>query len=244
MTWLRELVHDAMPAEVPAARRRPTSHGGIERELAVIEEKDFPGYFLIVHDIVQYARSRAASSARAAARPRTRRSATCSASPRSTRSSTTCRSSGSCRACATRSPTSTSTSTPTAARRSSSTSTRKYGRRNAAQVANVITYRPKNAVRDMAKALGHSHRPAGRLVEAGRAVGRRSPTSDDHDIPAAVVELAEQVLEVPAAPRHPLRRHGAHRPPGRRGRADRARPDGRTAPCCSGTRTTAPGWGW
>ena len=32
----------------------------------------------------------------------------------------------------------------------------KYGRRNAAQVANVIQYRPKNAVRDMAKALGHS----------------------------------------------------------------------------------------
>ena len=32
----------------------------------------------------------------------------------------------------------------------------KYGRQNAAQVANVIQYRPKNAVRDMAKALGHS----------------------------------------------------------------------------------------
>ena len=31
----------------------------------------------------------------------------------------------------------------------------KYGRRNAAQVANVITYRPKFAVRDMAKALGY-----------------------------------------------------------------------------------------
>ena len=32
----------------------------------------------------------------------------------------------------------------------------KYGRRNAAQVANVIQYRPKNAMRDMAKALGYS----------------------------------------------------------------------------------------
>ena len=31
-----------------------------------------------------------------------------------------------------------------------------YGRERAAQVANVIQYRPKNAVRDMAKALGHS----------------------------------------------------------------------------------------
>ena len=33
---------------------------------------------------------------------------------------------------------------------------RRYGRRNAAQVANVISYRPKSAVRDMAKALGYS----------------------------------------------------------------------------------------
>ena len=32
----------------------------------------------------------------------------------------------------------------------------RYGRHNAAQVANVISYRPKMAVRDAAKALGHS----------------------------------------------------------------------------------------
>ena len=32
----------------------------------------------------------------------------------------------------------------------------RYGRENAAQVANVITYRPKSAVRDMGKALGHA----------------------------------------------------------------------------------------
>lgn len=31
-----------------------------------------------------------------------------------------------------------------------------HGRRRAAQVANVITYRPKSAIRDMARALGHS----------------------------------------------------------------------------------------
>src|SRR5205807_1151697 len=32
----------------------------------------------------------------------------------------------------------------------------KHGRRNAAQVANVITYRARSAVRDMGKALGHA----------------------------------------------------------------------------------------
>src|SRR4029079_1881541 len=32
---------------------------------------------------------------------------------------------------------------------------RTYGRRHTAQVANVISYRPKSAVRDMAKAFGY-----------------------------------------------------------------------------------------
>src|SRR5439155_15671966 len=32
----------------------------------------------------------------------------------------------------------------------------KYGRHHTAQVANVISYRPRSAVRDMAKAFGHS----------------------------------------------------------------------------------------
>ena len=48
-----------------------------------------------------------------------------------------------------------------------------YGRDYAAQVANVITYRPRMAVRDMAKALGLFAGPAGRLVQAARRLGRR-----------------------------------------------------------------------
>src|SRR6185312_3815425 len=32
----------------------------------------------------------------------------------------------------------------------------KHGRQHAAQVANVITYRPRSAVRDIARALGYS----------------------------------------------------------------------------------------
>ena len=49
----------------------------------------------------------------------------------------------------------------------------RYGRHHTAQVANVITYRPRSAVRDMAKALGYAAGPAGRLVEAGRRLGQR-----------------------------------------------------------------------
>lgn len=118
MSWLRELTWTG------ARRLYPGSADGvdsqkrerIERELAVIEDKNFPGYFLIVRDMVQYARGRG-SSARGGAPPRTPRSATCSRSPRWTRSATVCRSSGSCRRCVTRNPTSTSTSTRTAAKR-------------------------------------------------------------------------------------------------------------------------------
>jgi error-prone DNA polymerase len=73
---------------------------------------------------------------------------------------------------------------------------RKYGRRNAAQVANVITYRPKLAVRDMAKALGFSTGQQdawSKQVDAWGAVR----SSVDHDIPEPVVKLAEDLLKFP-----------------------------------------------
>ncbi len=44
----------------------------------------------------------------------------------------------------------------------------KYGRDYAAQVANVITYRPRSAIRDVAKALGYSAGSAGRVEQADR----------------------------------------------------------------------------
>ena len=56
MSWLRRLVRQAVPRKYPdlddAGRTR------IEHEFDVIEAKDFPGYFLIVHDIVAEARRR------------------------------------------------------------------------------------------------------------------------------------------------------------------------------------------
>lgn len=56
---------------------------------------------------------------------------------------------------------------------------REYGRERAAQVANVIQYRPKNAVRDMARALGHS--PANRTHGPARSTAGAwvwSPSKD------------------------------------------------------------------
>jgi error-prone DNA polymerase len=72
----------------------------------------------------------------------------------------------------------------------------RYGRLNAAQVANVITYRPKVAVRDMAKALGYS---TGQQDAWSKQVERwgSAVSSPDHDIPDQVADLAGRVLGFP-----------------------------------------------
>ncbi|GEK81616.1 error-prone DNA polymerase [Agrococcus baldri] len=71
----------------------------------------------------------------------------------------------------------------------------RYGRRNAAQVANVITYRPKSAVRDAAKALGYA---VGQQNAWSKSIESYSRI-DDGGIPDAVAELAGEFLH---APRH------------------------------------------
>jgi error-prone DNA polymerase len=73
---------------------------------------------------------------------------------------------------------------------------RKYGRQCAAQVANVITYRPKNAVRDIAKAFGYSQ---GQQDAWSKQIDHWGPLPDegDHDIPAPVIEYANQLLNFP-----------------------------------------------
>ncbi|HEY0639114.1 MAG TPA: error-prone DNA polymerase [Pseudonocardiaceae bacterium] len=73
-----------------------------------------------------------------------------------------------------------------------------YGREYAAQVANVITYRGRSAVRDVARALGHS---AGAQDAWSRQIDRWGPLdrADVDDIPDQVVKLAE---EIDGFPRH------------------------------------------
>ena len=157
MSWLRELVwqgsverYGADQDTLDAPRRER-----IERELDVIEQLDFPGYFLIVHDIVREARSRGILC-------QGRGSAANSAI---------------CYLLKVTSVDSIFYGLPFERFLSSLREEEpdidvdfdserreemiqyvyeKYGRRNAAQVANVITYRPKAAIRDAAKALGYS----------------------------------------------------------------------------------------
>ncbi len=81
----------------------------------------------------------------------------------------------------------------------------RYGRDRAAQVANVITYRARSAVRDMGRALGHA---TGQLDAWSKQVDRWGVLRDTagatepdgrpaHDIPSPVLALAAQVEDFP-----------------------------------------------
>ncbi len=154
-SWLRELTWLGASTRYGSYDERPGAYHQLEHELVVIEEKNFPGYFLIVHDIVAFCR-------RAEIFCQGRGSAANSA---------VCYALG-------------ITSVDAVAmdllferflapdrdgypdidldiesdRREEAIQYvyQKYGRDCAAQVANVITYRARSAVRDMAKALGYS----------------------------------------------------------------------------------------
>ncbi|WP_054815717.1 error-prone DNA polymerase [Nocardia arizonensis] len=73
---------------------------------------------------------------------------------------------------------------------------RKYGREYAAQVANVITYRGKSAVRDAARALGFS---PGQQDAWSKQVSRWSGVGSETgtDIPERVLELASDLEGLP-----------------------------------------------
>ncbi|MFI5606128.1 error-prone DNA polymerase [Amycolatopsis sp. NPDC051903] len=75
----------------------------------------------------------------------------------------------------------------------------KHGRLNTAQVANVITYRARSAIRDAARALGYS---PGQQDAWSKQIDRwgalRSTEKDhDHDIPDDVVQLAFALEDFP-----------------------------------------------
>ena len=193
MSWLRHLVWDAVPAKYPNAS--PAIKERIERELAVIELKDFPGYFLIVRDIVWFARGEGILC-------QGRGSAANSAV---------------CYLLGITAVDSIRYGLPFERFLSSMRDEEpdidvdfdsdrreeviqyvfaKYGRRNAAQVANVITYRPKFAVRDMAKALGYGPGQQdawSKQIDSWGSVA----VNEGSDIPLKVIELATEVLKFP-----------------------------------------------
>ncbi|HEU0042859.1 MAG TPA: error-prone DNA polymerase, partial [Jiangellaceae bacterium] len=69
-----------------------------------------------------------------------------------------------------------------------------YGRERAAQVANVNTFRPRMALRDVARSLGYS---PGQVDGWSRHIGHHEPIPDDIGIPDQVVELVYRMLRLP-----------------------------------------------
>ncbi|MGX5695062.1 error-prone DNA polymerase [Agromyces soli] len=193
MSWLRELVWRGAAERYPGLPDHVRER--LEHELNVIEQKDFPGYFLIVHDIVREARERGILCQ---GRGSAASSAVCysllitAVDPVKYRLPFE------------RFLSSMRDEEPDidvdfdSGRREDIIQYvyRQYGRENAAQVANVISYRPKNAVRDVARAFGYS---PGQQDAWSRQVERWGAVieSGDHDLPDHVVEYAEKLLTFP-----------------------------------------------
>jgi error-prone DNA polymerase len=194
-TWLRELTRRG--ADELYRHNRAEAEERLQRELAVIESKGFEGYFLIVHDMVEYARDReilcqgrgsAANSVVCYVLKITAVDPIKFGLPFERFLSTT------------RDEEPDIDVDFDSDRREEVIQEvyRRYGRRNAAQVANVISYRPRSAIRDMAKALGYSTGQQdawSKQQDSWAAIG----SADEHDIPAPVIELAQQLM---GAPRH------------------------------------------
>ncbi|MDZ7675854.1 MAG: error-prone DNA polymerase [Acidimicrobiales bacterium] len=75
----------------------------------------------------------------------------------------------------------------------------RHGRRHAAQVANVITYRAKSSVRDMAKALGYATGQQDAFATSTDAWGSVATTAsqEESSIPPDVLEMAGSVEHFP-----------------------------------------------
>ncbi|OBF01358.1 error-prone DNA polymerase [Mycobacterium sp. 852002-10029_SCH5224772] len=193
-SWLRQLT-------MAGARDRygssaPRAYAQIEHELKVIAQLQFPGYFLVVHDIARFCRD---NNILCQGRGSAANSAVCYAlgvtavdpvanellferflSP------------------ARDGPPDIDMDIESDQREKVIQYVYdKYGRDYAAQVANVITYRGKIAVRDMARALGFSQ---GQQDAWSKQINHWSGLADSPDvegIPEQVVDLANQIRNLP-----------------------------------------------
>jgi len=205
MSWLRELVKRGAanrygPRDAPWV---PDSWAQLDRELDLIEHLGFPGYFLVVWDIVEFCR---VNDILCQGRGSAANSAVCYVL-------------GVTKADAVSlgllferflSP---ERDGPPDIDMDIESDRReeviqyvyeRYGRIHAAQVANVITYRAKSSIRDMAKALGFA---VGQQDAWSKQIDKwggpdkdrsaEAVAADDFDIPSEVIELAAQVEHFP-----------------------------------------------
>ncbi|MDH6247565.1 error-prone DNA polymerase [Mycobacterium sp. OTB74] len=196
-SWLRELVASGAACRYGPKAGAEKAYAQIEHELKVIEQLNFPGYFLVVHDITEFCRR---SNILCQGRGSAANSAVCYAlgitnvdpvanellferflSP------------------ARDGPPDIDIDIESDLREQVIQHVyAKYGRDYAAQVANVITYRGRSAVRDMARALGFSQ---GQQDAWSKQISRWNGMSPDdpdvQDIPEQVIDLALQIRNLP-----------------------------------------------
>jgi error-prone DNA polymerase len=195
-SWLRHLTMEGASRRYGPPHRAPRAYAQIEHELRIIEQLDFPGYFLVVHDITRFCKE---NGILCQGRGSAANSAVCYAlgvtnvdpiandllferflSP------------------ARDGPPDIDIDIESDLREQVIQYVyNRYGRDYAAQVANVITYRGRSAVRDMARALGYSQ---GQQDAWSKQLGQwgdltEAPHTDD--IPEQVIELAKQVANLP-----------------------------------------------
>jgi error-prone DNA polymerase len=199
MSWLRELTMRGAvrPYGTRDAETAPGAYAQLDKELAVIEAMEFPGYFLIVHDIVRFCR----------------RSDIFCQGRGSAANSAVCYAIGITAVDAVRlkllferflsphrdGPPDIDLDIENGRREEVIQYVyARYGRDRAAQVANVITYRPRSAIREVGRAFGY---PEGQLDAWAKQVEHGGPLSqfDGHDVPAPVMEQAQALQQ---APRH------------------------------------------
>ncbi len=195
-SWLRELVMIGAAQRYGPRAGAARAYSQIERELTVIADLKFPGYFLVVHDITQFCRR---NNILCQGRGSAANSAVCYAlgvtavdpvangllferflSP------------------ARDGPPDIDIDIESDLREQAIQYVyQRYGRDYAAQVANVITYRGRSAVRDMARALGFSQ---GQQDAWSKQISRWSSAAESSDldgIPEPVVDLAVQIKDLP-----------------------------------------------
>jgi error-prone DNA polymerase len=195
MSWLRALVAEQAPARYgpPDAERVPGAYRQIAHELDVISKLEFPGYFLLVYNIVRFCE---------------RQNILCQGRG-SAANSAVCYALGITSVDAVRHGLlferflSTGRDGPPDIDLDIEHRRReeviqyvydRYGRDRAAQVANVISYRPRMALRDAGRALGH---PAEELNTWSRRAGPGESAAEDADVPADVAALARQMQRLP-----------------------------------------------
>jgi error-prone DNA polymerase len=206
-SWLRELTMAGARRRYGTPGERPDAYRQIEHELGIVAQLGFPGYFLVVHDIVSFCKR---SDILCQGRGSAANSAVCYAigitnvdpvgnrllferflSPERD------------------GPPDIDVDIESDRREEAIQYVyNRYGREYAAQVANVITYRGKMAVRDMARALGYSPgQQDAWSKQVSRWTGVKDEKGTDGDIsrgsargiPPAVLELAG---EIEGFPRH------------------------------------------